>query len=246
MRHWRLQSRLVLRGFWFAIAVLLAILITTRPNRIAAAQQPAPAASAQPAATGDEVSEAEIEHDEEAGDNAYRHSATIKSAARVLHLSVETTARSFELINIAIVVLAIGIPLFRFLPRYLHNRGEKIGREIEAARRQTEDANSRLSAVEARLAHLDDEIAKYRAEIEAEMRQDEVRIKNALEEESARIVASAEQEIGAAAAHARRGLRQFAAELAIERAARQMTITPETDRTLIAEFVKDAAKGGKN
>jgi len=78
------------------------------------------------------------------------------------------------------------------------------------------------------------------------MRQDEVRIKNALEEESARIVASAEQEIGAAAAHARRGLRQFAAELAIERAARQMTITPETDRTLIAEFVKDAAKGGKN
>ena len=241
-----MQSRLFPRILWFAVAVLLAILITTRPIRAAAAQQPVPAASAQPAAAGDRASQSETGNDEEQGDNAYRHSAMMKSVARVLHLSVETTARTFEVINIAIVVLALGIPLFRFLPRYLHHRGEKIGREIEAARRQTEDANSRLSAVEARLAYLDDEIARYRAEIEAEMQQDEVRIKAALEEERTRIVASAEQEIGAAAAHARRGLRQFAAELAIERAARQMTITPETDHTLIAEFVKDAAKGGKN
>ncbi|MGB6689175.1 MAG: ATP synthase F0 subunit B [Terracidiphilus sp.] len=241
-----MQSRRFPKGLWFAVAVLLAILITTRPIRAAAAQQPAPAASAQPAADSDEVTERQIEHDEEKGDNFYRHSAMIKAAARVLHLSVETTARSFEAINIAIVVLAIGIPLFRFLPKYLRDRGEKIGSEIEAARKQTEDANSRLSSVEARLAHLDEEIARFRAEIEAEMRQDEVRIKAALEEERARIVASVEQEIGAAAAHARRGLRNFAAELAIENAARQMTITPETDRALIAEFVSDAGKGGKN
>ena len=239
-----MQTRFFLGVFWFAVAVLLVIPFTARPVR-AAAQQPAPS-SAQPAADSDEVTEKQIEHDEEKGDNFYRHSTMIKSAARVMHLSVETTARTFELINIAIVVLAIGIPLFRFLPRYLRGRGEKISGEIEAARRQTEDANSRLSAVEARLAHLDDEIARYRAEIEAEMRQDEERIKAALEEERARIVASAEQEIGAAAAHARRGLRNFAAELAIGNAARQMTITPETDRALIAEFVKDAGKGGNN
>jgi F-type H+-transporting ATPase subunit b len=242
-----LQSRRFPRVLWFAVAVFLAILMATRPIRVAAAQQPAPAAAnARPDANSDEVTEKQIEHDEEKGDNAYRHSALIKSTARVLHLPVETTARTFEVINLAIVVLAIGIPLFRFLPKYLRDRGEKISGEIDAARRQTEDANSRLSAVEAKLAHLDEEIARYRAEIEAEMRQDEERIKAALEEEKARIVASAEQEIGAAAAHARRGLRQFAGELAIERAVRQMTITPETDRALIAEFVKDAGNGGKN
>jgi F-type H+-transporting ATPase subunit b len=240
-----LQSRLFVWVLWFAGAFFPATLIVARPVPVAA-QQPAPAASARPDANSDEVTEKQIEHDEEKGDNAYRHSALIKSTAKVLHLSVETTARSFEVINLAIVVLAIGIPLFRFLPKYLHDRGEKISGEIDAARRQTEDANSRLNAVEAKLAHLDEEIARYRAEIEAEMRQDEARIKAALEEEKARIVASAEQEIGAAAAHARRGLRQFAGELAIDRAVRQMTITPETDRALIAEFVKDAGNGGKN
>jgi F-type H+-transporting ATPase subunit b len=241
-----MQSHLFLRVFSFAVAALLAITITTRPIRAAAAQEPAPAPSAQPAADSDEVTEKQIEHDEEKGDNAYRHSAMIKAAARALHWSVEATARTFELINIAIVALAIGIPLFRFLPRYLRDRGAKISGDIETARRQTEDANSRLSAVEAKLAHLDEEVARYRAEIEAEMRRDEERVKAALEEERARIVASAEQEIGAAAAHARRGLRQFAGELAIERAVKQMTITPETDRALIAEFVKDAGNGGKN
>jgi F-type H+-transporting ATPase subunit b len=44
-------------------------------------------------------------------------------------------------------------------------------------------------------------------------------------------------------------LRHFAADLAIEQAARQLTLTPETDRALIAEFIGQVSsdgKGGKN
>ena len=227
---------------WAALLAVAAV-----PLRAPAfAQQPAATAAAPRTHARDLSPGAREERAEEEGDNAFRHSTIIKSAARLLHLSVETTARSFELINIAVVVIALGIPLYRFLPRYLHNRSQKLGADIESARRQTEDANSRLSAIEARLAHLDQEIARFRSEIEAETVQDEARIQAAMESEKARIVAAAEQEIGAAAAHARRGLRRFAAELAIDRAARQMTITPETDRTLISEFVSDVAKGGKN
>jgi F-type H+-transporting ATPase subunit b len=59
-------------------------------------------------------------------------------------------------------------------------------------------------------------------------------------------VAAAEQEIGVAAAQARRTLRHFAADLAIEQAAKHLVLTPETDRALIAEFVSDVAKGGLN
>ena len=92
---------------------------------------------------------------------------------------------------------------------------------------------------------------KFRAQVEQESLEDEKRIKAALSEESARIVAAAEQEIGVAAAQARRGLRNFAADLAIEQAAKQLALTPETDRALIAEFVAGVAadgtgKGGKN
>jgi len=222
----------------------MALQVAAAPLR-AAAQQPAPAASGQPAAGSSEVSEKEMEKDEEKGDNAYRHSAMIKSAARMMHLDVETTARGFEILNFAVVVLGIGIPLYRFLPKYLRGRAEKVSSDIESARKATEDANSRLSAVEAKLAHLDEEIARFRAEMEQEMRGDEARIKSAIEDESARIVASAEQEIGVAAAQARRGLRNFAAELAIEQASKQIVLTPEADRALIAEFVSDAAKSAR-
>jgi F-type H+-transporting ATPase subunit b len=150
-----------------------------------------------------------------------------------------------------VLALAILIPLGRFLPKFLRRRSEKLSSDIEAARKVSEDANSRLSAIEAKLSSIDQEISKFRNEVEQEMLQDEARIKAALEEESARIVASAEQEIGSAAAQAKRSLRHFAADLAIEQAAKQLVLTPETDRALIAEFVRDttsngAGKGGQN
>jgi len=73
-----------------------------------------------------------------------------------------------------------------------------------------------------------------------------------MQEESARILASAEQEIAAAAAHARRSLRSFAADLAIQQASKQIVLTPETDRALIEEFIGQVAadtaarNGGKH
>jgi F-type H+-transporting ATPase subunit b len=171
--------------------------------------------------------------------------------AKKFHLDVETTAQIFEFINFAILVLAIGVPLYRFLPKYLRTRKQKLADDIESARKATEDANARLSAVEAKLSKLDEEIQKFRSEVETDSRQDEARIKASLADESVRIVEAAEQEIGMAAAQARRGLRNFAAGLAIDQAARQLVLTPETDRALIAEFVGDvvrggAGKGGKN
>ena len=170
----------------------------------------------------------------------------VKWTAKTFHTSLETAATLFEWANFAVIFFGIGIPLFKFLPKFLRQRGEKVQADIESARKVTEDANARLSAVEAKLSSLDEEIAKFRTEVEDEIGRDEARIKASLEEESARIVAAAEQEIGAAAALARRGLRHFAADLAVEQAAKQLVLTPATDRALIAEFVGDVHKGGQN
>ena len=234
------------RVLWFVFSAALAASAAVAPCRLAA-QQPAPAVASQPsAATAKTPESGENTADDEAS-NKFRHNPLVKSAAKVLHLSVETTARTFEFINFAIVVLGIGIPVYKFL----RNRAAKVLNDIESSRKVTEDANFRLSAIEAKLAGLGDEIAKFRAEVESESLQDEARIKAALEEESTRIVAAAEQEIGVAAAHARRELRHFAADLAIDQAAKQLVLTPETDRALIAEFVGGVAgngsgKGGVN
>jgi F-type H+-transporting ATPase subunit b len=233
-----------LRILRLVVLLALSVRLAIGPLRLLA-QQPHPAPTAAQADNSELVSEKQIEHDEEKGDNAFRHSAVIKTVARALHLSTETTASGFEIINIAIVIFGIGIPLYRFLPRFLRQRGDKVSHDIESARKQTEDASSRLSAVEARLAHLDEEIARYRAEMEEEMRADETRIKATLETERDRVVAQAQHEIDAAAAQARRGLRRFAAELAIDNASKQIALTPETDRMLIAEFVANGTKGGQ-
>ena len=165
-------------------------------------------------------------------------------------MNVEATARTLEFLNFGILALCILIPLVRVMPRLIRKRSETLKHDLEEARKTTADANSRLSAIEAKLAGLDKEIAEIRVQVEEEGKGDEARIKASIGEESSRIVAAAEQEIIAAAAHARRGLRHFAADLAIDQAAKQLVLTAETDRALIAEFVSEAGrngmKGGQN
>ena len=168
----------------------------------------------------------------------------VKWTAKTFHLQAETAAETFEYINFGLVVLLVGIPVARTLPKIFRKRSQTLGHHLRQARAATEDAHARLSAVEAKLAGLDEEIRAFRAQVEAESQLDEARIKTALAEESARIVQAAEQELSAAAAQARRGLRNFAADLAVEQAARQMVLTPETDRALIAEFVGQVARDG--
>jgi F-type H+-transporting ATPase subunit b len=239
-----------------ALLAVLAAALATAPSRLTA-QGPAPAANSVPAAqtqnpAGSAAASSQPAPKSEQDElDVYRHAPVVQTMARMLHLDLETAARIFEFINFAIIFLAVGIPLFRFLPKFLRKRAEKVRTDIESARKVTADANSRLSAVEAKLSSIGEEIQKFKTEVERESANDEARIKQALEEESARMVTAAEQEIAAAAAHARRGLRNFAADLAVGQAASQLVLTPEADRALIAEFVgqvdkNGAARGGKN
>jgi F-type H+-transporting ATPase subunit b len=213
------------------------------------AQEPAPAA--QRSSDGQSAAEKTIANSggkETAAEdeNVYRHTPLVQSLAKTFHMDVETTARLFEYLNFGIIVLAIVIPLMRILPKVMRKRSETLKHDLEVARKTTADANARLSAVEAKLSKFDAEIAAIRSQVEEESKNDEQRIKASIGEESDRIVAAAEQEIAVAAAQAKRGLRNFAADLAIEQAAKQLVLTAETDRALIAEFVGDAAKGMEN
>jgi F-type H+-transporting ATPase subunit b len=236
----------------FAWLALFATALTVSPflghaqeqTPLPAGQAAAPDQAAPSRAGGSSAQPGTAKTEDEEGDNVYRHTALVASIAKTLHLSVENTARLFEFINFAIIALAILIPLVRILPKVIRKRSITLSENLATARKTTADANARLSAVEAQLSRLDEEIAKIRAQVEEESKQDEARIKASFEEESARIIASAEQDIHVAAAQARRGLRHFAADLAIEQAARQLILSPETDRALIAEFISEATRNG--
>jgi len=220
----------------------------------AAAQQSAtgvPATSAATSGTTNGTGAAQPATSEDDQDTAFLHSSTVRALARMLHLKLDTTVTLLFGINFAIIFFAVAIPLTRMMPKIIRKRSETLSQDLTSARQATADAQARLSAVEAQLAGLGEEIKKLSAQVEQESVADEKRIKASLGEESVRIVAAAEQEINSAVAQAKRGLRSFAADLAIGQAEKQITLTPETDRALIAEFVAgvagDAAgKGGRN
>ncbi|MGC9158115.1 MAG: hypothetical protein ACP5FH_03915 [Terracidiphilus sp.] len=233
----------------FALWAILAAALGFSVPRWAVAQQPVSATQpARPArismARGGATTAPKAPESEEQEDNVYLHAPVVRSVAKIFHLRVATMARILEGINFLVLVLAIGIPLYRRLPKALRSHAEKVREGIASAREMTEDARQRLLAIETRLSGLDGEIAQMRAQVEKESQQDEIRIKSSLQEESARIVAAASQEIDASATQIRRSLRHFAAELAVAQAAQQIVLTPETDRALIAEFLGGVARDG--
>jgi F-type H+-transporting ATPase subunit b len=243
------QSRFSIRFLGLMLLAVVTLATAVTPLHGVAQQSPEPPSQPTVESTTQEAqnpAKTEATKTEEQENDQYRHAPIVQSLARLMHVDVETAARIFEIFNVSVVFFGIVSPLIRLMPKMLRKRSEKIRTDIEEARKTTADANSRLNAVEAKLASLDQEIAKFRTEVEQQIAQDEQRSKAALEEESARIVASAEQEIGVAAAQARRSLRHFAADLAIDQAVKKLVLTPETDRALIAEFVREAGGDGMN
>lgn len=237
-------SRFSLRFSWLAVLMFALTGSLAIPHRVAA-QQPASSSTSTTSAPSDAENEDNptTPNDEQKELDTFRHAPLVAKIGQKMGMDVETTAKVFEGINFAIIILAIVIPIVRIVPRMLRERSATLSQDIQTARKATADANTRLSAVEAKLAGLDAEIQKFRAEVEQESREDEKRVKATIEEESARIVTAAEQEIAMAAVQARRGLRHFAADLAITQAEKQLTLTPETDRALIAEFIEAANNG---
>jgi F-type H+-transporting ATPase subunit b len=235
----------------FLFAVFAAALAFTPLRAAAQAPNAAPANATAASAPADNSTNPPAHKEESEQEQELLHAPVVQSLARMLHLNIDTTIFLLLGINFAIIFFAIAIPIGRLMPKIIRRRSQTLSQDLQTARAATADAQSRLSAVEAKLAGLGQEMEKFRAQIEQDSLEDEKRIKAALSEESSRIVSAAEQEISVAAAQIRRSLRDFAADLAIDQASKQLALTPETDRALIAEFVAGVSvdapgKGGRN
>lgn len=188
----------------------------------------------------------------EGGEEAFRKSPSVIKLGHMLGMEPGTASAVFEWFNAIVLLGAVGFGLVKALPKAFRARTEGIQKNIVEARVATEEAKARLSAVEGRLAKLDSQISALRAENEQAAAEEEVRIHAQAEEEKKRILEAAEQEITAASNAATRDLRAYAAEIAVDRAAAQLNITPEDDRILIESFagrlssVKPGAEGSRN
>lgn len=233
----------------FVFAALLALTLAAPAVH---AQEPAPASPS--TASGQKLEPEAVPEknnperkEAEGGEEAFRKSPSVIKLGHMLGMEPGTASAVFEWFNAIILLAAVGFGLVKALPKAFRARTEGIQKNIVEARVATEEAKARLSAVEGRLAKLDGEIASLRTENEKAAAEEEVRIHAQAEEEKKRILEAAEQEIAAASAAATRDLRAYAAEIAVDRAASQLNITPEDDRILIESFAgKLGAEGSRN
>jgi F-type H+-transporting ATPase subunit b len=164
--------------------------------------------------------------EEEPSDDVYRHSASVRMMGSWLHLDQETAARLFEYLNFAVLAGAVLFALLKILPKTFRQNKVDIQHRLLDARTATQQANERLSAIEQRLARLDEEILAFSKQAEKDSVEDEARIKSSIEAE------------------------RFAAGLAVDRAGQKMSLTQDDDRALLQEFTqglsRQAHSGGKN
>jgi F-type H+-transporting ATPase subunit b len=181
---------------------------------------------------------------QEADENeAYRHSAAVRALGATLGLNAEQAATAFTITNFLVLVIGVGWVLLKTLPKMFRDRSTAIQKHLVDARTATEEASARLNSVEARLAKLDGQIAAMRTQAEKDAAVDEARIKATVEDEKKKILEAAEQEIASATVQARRQIQQYAAELAIDQAAKKLVVSAETDRLLVQSFARRLTGG---
>jgi F-type H+-transporting ATPase subunit b len=229
----------------------LATLLLAPACRMHAQEPTAPTATPDNGGTSTPAAQSPEKNKQEENENdAFLHSPSVKAIGAKFGLNPEQAATTFTVLNFVVLAILVGWFLLKALPKTFRNRNTAIQKHLVEARTATEEANVRLSSVEARLSKLDEQIAALRAQSEKDAANDEQRIKASVEEEKQRILTAAEQEIAAASSNAQRQLQQYAASLAIEQAARKLVVTAETDRLLVQDFARrltgDDAKEGHN
>ncbi len=176
----------------------------------------------------------------------FKHSPSVVWVAKVTGLDLEHAYILCVILNFVVIAIAIFWISKKYLPGLFRNRTASIQKAMEEARKASEDANRRLAEIEARLSKLDTEIAGMRAQAEQEAAAEEHRIKTAAEEDARKIVESAQQEIAAAAKSARRELKEYAANLAVSLAKKQIRVDAPTDQVLVRYFAQQlSADGGE-
>jgi F-type H+-transporting ATPase subunit b len=225
------------------IAILASLLLAAFPVVMshAARAQATPAAGSESSAGAPNAALAKESREAAAEDEQaqFKHSWMVQWVAKVTGLNLDYAYWLCVALNFAIVAGAVVYFSKKNLPGMFRNRTASIQKAMQEAQKASEDANRRLGEIETRLSRLDAEIAGMRATAEKEAVAEEARIKAAAEEDGRKIVESAEQEIAAAAKLARRDLTNFAANLAVSLATRQIKVDSATDQALVQDFARE-------
>lgn len=176
----------------------------------------------------------------------FKHSASVGLISRITGLSLQNSYWLGMAINFAVIAGVFIWAGRKYLPGLLSARTVAIQKAMQEAQKASAEARQKLAEIEARLQKLDVEIGAMRDAAEKEGTAEEARIQAAAEEDARKIVASAEQEISAAAKAARRQLTAHAADLAVALAQKQLHIDAATDQALVRNFAGELGSVNKS
>ena len=147
----------------------------------------------------------------------------------------------WKTVNFAILAAGLGWATKKYGGPYFRGRTKKIQQDIVEARKLKQEAEARAAEMERRMANIEAEIEELRESAKGEIAAEEQRLKAATEQSVARMKASAEREIASAAKQARKDLKVFAGELALELARQKLRdrMTSEVSARLIDSLVDD-------
>lgn len=142
-----------------------------------------------------------------------------------------------QCINFTILVVVLVYFLKKPLTSFLKERSELMKKAIEDAGKARAEAAEKLSAIEARVSKLPEELAEMNRRTDAEAAEEVKRIHEASEAEAARIRAQAELSAEQEVKKAREALRQEAAELSSQAAEEivKKAMTPQDQERLVRE-----------
>lgn len=166
----------------------------------------------------------------------FKRSPSVQFVSRLTGLNLRQSYWLGMLLNFAVIAGVIIWASRKYLPGVFRDRTAAIQKAMQEAQKASEEARRKLAEIESRLMKLDVEIGMMRDAAEKEGAAEEARIHTAAEEDAHRIVASAEQEIAAAAKAARRQLTAHAADLAVGLAQKQIRVDAPTDQALVRDF----------
>jgi|WetSurMetagenome_2_1015567.scaffolds.fasta_scaffold02549_6 F-type H+-transporting ATPase subunit b len=153
---------------------------------------------------------------------------------------------AWQIVNILLVVVLFVYLLRRPAPKFFADRAKEIQDLLLKAVHDKEEATARLQEVEAKMAHLKDEVEEIEKAALAQAEVDKQRVQAEAEQARERIRQEAKDEIERRLVEARRDLRKYAADAAVAAAREALArgITAEDESRLRDRFLADLEEEG--
>jgi F-type H+-transporting ATPase subunit b len=151
---------------------------------------------------------------------------------------------TWKWVNFFLLAGGLGYLIGKSAPKFFKDRTDSIQKDMAESAKVAADAEARVKAVELQISKLGEELARMKAEVRTDMARESERLQNDSTKAIERISSHAEQEVELAAKVEMLGLKQYAAQLAVDLAEQRIRtrLNSETQGRLVDSFVQDLGK----